>query len=382
VLLVMLWLPRVGRKTIVSDVRLYGRWAHGIVTWGRVPYRDFAWEYPPGAALFITPPGVSHAWYPTLFVLEMVLVDLLALVALRRLGMRLGSDRGVLLWIFGVLLLGPIVLTRYDVAAGLFAVLFALALASGAAVAAGVALGAGIGTKLWPAVLVLALPYVRDRAKVLASCGATLAAMALVVVAIGGGGRLSGVLTHQADRGLQVESVAATPLVVLQRMGRPIDISLYKTSGSWDVTGQGAAGALTVSNALTVAAALLVLLLAWRVRRRPEAYLDLVAVAMLLVVVTGKVLSPQYVTWLLAVLAAALCRKGSPLWVPALLVAVAAPLGQVVYPAFYKDLVNGEGLVVVVALVARNAVLVAATVLAVVRLWQSLAGEQAPEPAG
>jgi hypothetical protein len=64
------------------------------------------------------------------------------------------------------------------------------------------------------------------------------------------------------------------------------------------------------------------------------------------------------------------------------LTVAAALLVLVVYPAFYKDLVNGEGLVVVVALVARNAVLVAATVLAVVRLWQSLAGEQAPEPAG
>jgi hypothetical protein len=378
----MLWLPRVGRHTILTDVRLYGRWAHGIVTWTRVPYRDFSWEYPPGTALFVTPPGVSHYWYPTLFVLEMVLVDLLVLVALRRLGARLGSDRGVLLWIGGVLLLGPIVLTRYDVASGLFAVLFALALASGAGFAAGVALGAGIATKLWPAVLALALPFVRSRGRVVAGCAATLAVTVLAVVAIGGGGRLGAVLDHQAARGLQVESVAATPLVVAERLGRPIDISLSKASGSWDVTGPGTSFALSASNALTLAAAAFVLLLAWRARRRPEAYLDLVATAMLLVVVTGKVLSPQYVTWLLAVLAAALCRRGSPLWPAALLVAAAALLGQLVYPVYYKDLVNGHGLVVVTVLVLRNAVLVVATALAVRRLWTSLAGEQAAQPGG
>ncbi|MDQ1711418.1 MAG: hypothetical protein QOE45_868 [Frankiaceae bacterium] len=372
----MLWLPRVGRRTIASDVRLYGRWAHGIVTWGRVPYRDFAWEYPPGAALFITPPGVSHAWYPTLFVFEMVLVDLLVLVALRRLGMRLGSDRGVALWIFGVLLLGPIVLARYDVAAGLFAVLFALALASGAPFAAGVALGGGVVTKLWPLVLALAVPFVPGKRRLVAGFLLTVAVTVLAVVAIGGGRRLPAVLEHQAARGLQVESVAATPLVVLERMGRPIDISLYKASGSWDVTGPGTSFALSVSNVVTLAAAGLVLVLAWRVRSRPEAHLDLVATAMLLVVVTGKVLSPQYVTWLLAVLAAALCRRGSPLWPPAVLVAVAALLGQVVYPVLYRDLVNGEGLVVVTALVARNVLLVVATALAVVRLWRSLPREQ------
>lgn len=372
VLLLLVNAPIVGGRILFGDARLYRRWAHGILTWSHVPYRDFAWEYPPAAAVAIVPPGLAPYYYRGLLVAEMLLVDLLVFVALRRLARRLGSDAGVWLWVVGGALMGPILFTRYDSLAALFAVL-----AATLGPLAGVWLGLGIAAKLWPAVLLLAVPFVRERRRLLLGLAASLSAVVLVVLAIGGARHGGAIFEHQADRGLQVESVAATPLVIAHRAHVPIDISLYPSSGSWDVTGPGTSVALTVSNVATVAAGAFVLLLAWRVRRRPELWRDLVATALLLVVVTGKVLSPQYVVWLLAALAIALCRRGSPMGVPAGLVAFAALLGQYVYPMYYRDLVNGRGLVVVIVLLVRNAELLAATAVAVAAMWSLTRGEQA-----
>lgn len=375
-LLVLVVTPVIGGHILFGDARLYRRWAHGILTWSRVPYRDFAWEYPPAAALAIVPPGVAPYYYRALLVAEMLLVDGLVFVALRRLARRLGSERGVWVWVLGGALLGPILFTRYDSLAALFAVL-----AASLTPFAGVWLGLGIAAKLWPAVLLLAVPYVRERWRLLLGTDLTLLAVVALVLAIGGSAHGGAVFQHQADRGLQVESIVATPLVIAHRAHVPIDISLYPSSGSWDVTGPGTSVALSVSNVATLLAGAFVLLLAWRLRRHPETWRDLVATTLLLVVVTGKVLSPQYVVWLLAALGIALCRRGSPLAIPAGLVAFAALLGQFVYPMYYSDLVNGRGLPVVIVLLVRNAELVAAAAVAVWAVW-SLPREQLPQPAG
>jgi hypothetical protein len=369
----MLLLPRVGGGRMVSDLLLYRNWARGILDWSTVPYRDFGWEYPPGAALVMTPPALFGDYYKPVFVLLMLLADFAVLRVLMRLADRLGSDRGIRVWLAGTLLMGPILFARYDVVSALLALLAVLAVVVGAPLTAGFALGGGIVTKLWPALLVLALPYVRGRARIVAGAGAVVVAAVVAVLAIGGSEHGRETFERHSRRGLQVESVAATPVVVAQRAGAAVDISYYRSSGSWDVTGTGAAAALTATSVLTLVALGTVALLAWRTRRVPETWPDLVATALLLLTVAGKVLSPQYVIWLLAVFAAALSRRGSPLWLPGAIVAGSAVLGQWVYPAYYFDLVNGGGTVVVVMLVLRNLALVVAAVLAVSLVWRRTA---------
>ena len=372
VMFLLLVLPRVGGPTLFGDMRHYERWAEGIRDWSSVPYRDFVWEYPPGAALVITPP----AWfgsYQRVFVLLMLACDALVVYALVRLADRLGSDRGPWLWVGGILLLGPIAFTRYDSVSALLAVVAMLGLAAAAPIAAGLALGGGIVMKLWPAVLLVVLPFVPRPRRVLAATGAALLATVVAVLATGGGEHGGELVRRHTGRGLQVESLVATPVVIAERAGADVDISLHPSSGSWDVTGTGEHLALNASTLLTAAALALILALAVRARRRPETYLDLAAVALLLLTVTGKILSPQYLIWLFAVLAAALCRRGSPLGVPAAVVAASAVLTQAVYPVWYSDLVNGEGLLVVVALTVRNVLLLVAAVLAVRALWRSTA---------
>lgn len=371
VLFVLLVTPRVGGHILFGDAAHYEVWARGILHGHPLPYRDFGWEYPPLAALVIVPPGLVPHGYSIAFVALMVGVDLAMTTALLRLARRLGSDRGLVLWLAGVLLLGPLAYTRYDSFSSLLAVLAALALAAGTPLLAGVAIGGGIAAKLWPAVLLLSLPLVREWRRVLLGCGAVLAAMLLLVLSIGGARHGAETLTKHTTRGLQVESVAATPVVVAQRAGADVHIAFYKSSGSWDLTGTGVAAALDATKVLNAAALVVIALLLWRVRRRPELWLDLPATALLLLAVTDKVLSPQYELWLLGLLAAALCRRDSPLVPAAFVVAVTAPLTQLIYPVGYHDLVHGRGVVVVVVLAIRNAFLVVATALAVVRLWQA-----------
>lgn len=372
-LLVLLVLPKVGRDALLGDVRLYGRWGRGIADWSSLPYRDFGWEYPPGAAAVVTPPAVFGDAYPLAFLAMMLLADLAVLAVLLRLGARLGSDRGAWLWLAGTTAMGPIVLTRFDTVSALLALLAVLALASGAHVAAGLALGGGFLTKLWPAVLGIVIPYVAGWRRVLAVALATVAAGVGAVLAIGGAEHGGATLERHADRGLQVESVAATPVVVAERLGATVDISFHPSSGSWDATGDGVGAALLVSTAATLLALALVAILVARLRRAPELWLDVAATALLLVTVTGKVLSPQYVVWLLALYGAALCRRDSPVTGPAVVVAATSLLGQFVFPVYYQDLVNGGGVVVVAALALRNAALVVAAALSVTAVWRRTA---------
>ena len=368
-LFVLLLTPRIGGRSLMTDVRRYDDWARGILDGTHVPFRDFGWEYPPGAALFVVPPGVAGHRYPAAFVASALLADLAVLLVLRRLAARYGSDAGSWLWIGGVFLLGPIVLTRIDTASALLPLLAVLAIAAGTPYAAGVALGTGVLTKIWPGVLVVALPLVAGARRIVVAAAATVAVGVVAVLAIGGAAHGSETLTRHTDRGLQVESVLATPVVVAERLGAGVFIEFYVTSGSWDVTGTGAGIALVASTVLTLLALALVAVLVARARQAPETWIDVVATALLLVTVTGKVLSPQYLVWVIALYAAALCRRGSPLRGPALLVAACGVLTQVVYPAYYGDLINGDGVVVVAALALRNLALVVAAAWSVRAVW-------------
>ena len=378
VVLTMLVLPRVGGLALFQDPKRYRAWGEGIAHWTSVPYRDFAWEYPPGAAAVVTPPAFFGEAYHVVFLALMVLADILTLLVLIRLGERLGSNRGVWIWIIGTAFMGPLIYTRYDMASALLAVVALAAVAAGTPFVAGLWLGAGIITKLWPAVLAVMLPFVQGTRRIVAGTAVVLAVTAVAVLSIGGAEYGSAMFGRHTARGLQVESLAATPVVVMHRAGAAVDISYTRSSGSWDVTGTGAAAALYASSMLTLLALLVIAVLVWRVRQAPELWLDLAATALLLLTVTGKVLSPQYVIWLLAVFGAALCRRDSPLLVPAALIAGTTVLGQVVYPAYYPDLVSSDGYVVVAALILRNLALAVAAILAVRIVWRCAATPSTP----
>jgi hypothetical protein len=92
-------------------------------------------------------------------------------------------------------------------------------------------------------------------------------------------------------------------------------------------------------------------------------------------VVTGKVLSPQYLLWLLPMAAAGLAVVDSRLlriWTAGLL--VAAGLTQVVFPAYYGQITLGGDKVwlPVLALVLRNVVMMVLLVVTVMAAYRGL----------
>jgi hypothetical protein len=237
------------------------------------------------------------------------------------------------------------------------------------------------GVKLWPALVIPPLLAVarprRAAAAVLVGTGLALAGASAVLA---GWGRLLSPLTYQSDRGLQIESVLATP-AMLAWWHDPARWSVgYAPSKSYEVTGPLVGLLLDTSTLLSV---LLVATLGtawwrlWLVRDRvtgPTAlWLALAAVTGF--VVTGKVLSPQYLLWLLPAAAAGIAVADSPLlrrWTAGLL--LAAGLTQVVFPAYYGEITLGGDQVwlPVLALALRNGVMLLLLVVAASAAWRGL----------
>jgi hypothetical protein len=291
-----------------------------------------------------------------------------------------GPRRDVALgtWVLAVPLLGATAYARFDLLPGVLAGVAVLLLARHPRVALAAA-GVATGVKLWPALLLPGLLLgTRERRPVLAVLAGVAVALAGGTLALAGPARLVSPLTYAADRGLQIESVAAAPVMLLwwHDPGRwPV---AYAASKSYEVTGPGVAVLLSLT---TLATGLLVVALlgawwwAWRratVSADSVVWLSLAAVTGF--VVTGKVLSPQYLLWLLPVAAAGLVLVRRTYaaalgWAAGLLLATL--LTQLVFPGFYGGLTmrTGPVAVVVLLLVGRNVALVA---LAGVAWWQTV----------
>ena len=82
----------------------------------------------------------------------------------------------------------------------------------------------------------------------------------------------------------------------------------------------------------------------------------------------GRVFSPQYLVWLVAVMACALTVAPAALRWPAGLLAVTIVLAHLVYPAFYYDYMGVQGWAVLLGLL-RNLCLLAAGLGAVRAAW-------------
>ena len=111
---------------------------------------------------------------------------------------------------------------------------------------ASIAFGAAL--KLWPALLVLPLLGVGRRGtRVAAGFGITGGGLALASLLIGGWERLVSPLTWQSNRGLQIESVPATPLMWLRAAseGRGWTVGLSRYN-AYEISGPGAQFALQV----------------------------------------------------------------------------------------------------------------------------------------
>ncbi|WP_225096768.1 glycosyltransferase 87 family protein [Streptomyces sp. CoH27] len=364
---------------VTSDVSVIYRGWYEVLRHGTFPLDDVTWQYPPAAALPVLAPAAlpflsyAHAFFMLAFLADAVVLQLLLYPA----GRSGRSLRGAWVWVAGVPLLGPTVFARYDVMVTAVAV---------AALLAGVrhprVMGAltafGALLKVWPALLLVGC----FRRRAWASAAVTAAGLAaLFAVSMPGAFAF---LTFQRDRGTEVESLGALVFHVARHFGWHGQVLL--NYGSLEFLGPHVEQVSTAALALTGAAFGWLLLWRLRVTRRPPHTLaDAAFTAVLVFTVTSRVISPQYLVWLVGLAAVCLTFRASRMGVPALLVVLASFVTVLEFPLGFGHVVTSDRYGVLL-LAVRNGLLVAATVLAARRLWRATvppapAAPLPPEPA-
>ncbi|AQQ14642.1 Mannosyltransferase (PIG-V) [Corynebacterium glaucum] len=290
-------------------------------------------------------------------------------------------------WILFGLSAGPSMYMRLDIFPAVL-VGGAIALMAQHPRSASALLGLATSLKLWPGILAAGLVgRWSDRMTWhrLTSFAAALFGMAGLVAVINGPERLISPLGYQGDRGLQLESIAATPLVINGFQHPEHYYVGLAVSKSYEIEGPGIDTALaytSIGTALT-----LLLAVAWAFYRlfagrwtaRSTTHFSIAI--LLLLLVTNKVFSPQYMVWLGPAIAVALLQPWTvqqsekPVGTPAqryrsvrgmrliaAAVMVAMGLTTYVYPFAYDEIayrLGGEW-APVAALTIRNALILAA----------------------
>jgi hypothetical protein len=364
-----------------GDVELYRTYAQQILD-GHIPYRDFFFEYPPGTLAAIVVPLLSIAHYTTLFKVFMALLGAATICVAAAIAAAAGQTPRrtafALAWIAVTpLLLGPLLLDEYDFWPTLVTCVALLALLRGREKLGAGLLGFGAATKVFPAaILPAALVWIYRRSGrratwwALGVAVAVAAATYVVFAALGPGGVWSS-LEIQGRRGLQKESLGSAVLYVLDQLGL-YTAHINESNVHWTELAGPAGNALAaVSTLCQLAASAGVAALAARRRPDPQTLLCASAAAVTGFVAFGKVFSPQYLIWLvpLVALAGGLAANA--------MLGVALVLTQLWFLDLVTpfDLDRGVWLVV-----ARDALVVGVFVLLVLRLRGLALADPPPEP--
>lgn len=339
---------------------------------------DTVWVYP---ILAIVPMIAAAALGPDLYAstwLSLVmLVDAIAFAVLLTVGRRHGMTHAGWWWLGFLVALGPVAVGRIDSITVPLAMLGMLVVVTRPALG-GVLLTVAAWTKVWPAALVAAVVIaLRDRGRVVIAAAATSALVLIVALALGAGGNVFSFITQQTGRGLQIESVIATPWMWDATLGAGHSRVYYDTSIlTFQLRGEGVLDAAAIATPLLALAALVLLglgVIATRRGRSPgEVLPPLVLALTLAMIIFNKVGSPQFVTWLAVPvvfgLMTAASGEGRSFRVPAVLAFGIAALTQAFYPYLYFELIGTPKLAMVLVLTARNLLYVALFAWAVVAL--------------
>jgi hypothetical protein len=348
-------------KHQIIDTPLYQRDGDWMLH-GSLPYRDFAIEYPPGALpVFVLPaignsdssnpsaePYQVRAAYRRNFEFLMAACGLASLaltaIALRHLQFSNGRAAGALgLLALTPLLLGPVILSRFDLWPVLVAMAGLVSILVGFEWIGFLALGLATAVKIFPAVLLpIACVWVwrrwswRELSACLGIFFAALAACYVPFVILAPHGVWHSV-SVQLGRPLQIESLGAATLVGLHHLFG-IGVGTVNGSGSQNLDASGAGVIAIVQTALQAAALLGTWIWFARGEIKGERLVRASAAAIVAFVAFGKVLSPQYMIWLCPFVLLIRGRRG--IATSALLVA-SLILTQLWFPYRYWDYALG-----------------------------------------
>jgi hypothetical protein len=368
----------------IVDTPVYEAYGEAVLD-GDVPYRDFPLEYPPAALpAFVVPALAGGGDYGAYFELTMLVCGAaaVALLALTLVGVGASPGRlygAVAFASIAPVALGSVILSRYDLWPALLTTAALAALVHGRDRLAFAALALAVAAKLYPlVVLPVALAYAARRGGPRAALGglavfaALLALVVLPFVLISPDGFAASV-ERQAGRPLQVESLGAAFLLAAHAVGADAP-TVVSSHGSQNLAGavpDALAAFQIAAQAVAVVAVWLLFALGARTR---ESMLTASAAAVAAFVALGKVLSPQFLIWLVPLVPLV---GGTVGLVAAALLGAALVLTQLWFPSRYWGLVALDALPAWLVL-ARDLVLVA---LAVVLLRAIRRGREPPRNA-
>jgi Glycosyltransferase family 87 len=362
------------RHKQILDTPVYQRYGNEIAH-GKVPYRDFELEYPPGALPVFALPGLAQPGhgqdvkpgFRRTFETLMWVCGAIALCAMAFVLREIGGATFAPLAFAAVapLALGSVILSRFDLWPAALTALALAALAGGRFRIGHALLGLGAAAKFYPAVLLpLAIVYAwkrRDRCEALIGLALAVGVFAVVFlpfVILAPGGVWHSV-SVQLRRPLQVESLGAALLLAGHHaFGTGV---LGQTShGSQNLAGTSADVVAAVSTVLQACVLVWIWVTFARGRATATALVRASAAAVCAFAAFGKVLSPQFLIWLIPVVPLVRGRRG--LWASALLL-VALVLTQVWFPFRYFRLALHFEAGLSWVLLARDLALVALALL-------------------
>jgi len=369
------------------DTPVYQRYGNAIAD-GKVPYRDFEVEYPPGALPVFALPGLAEpgrdqnvsTGFRRSFESLMWLCGAAALAAMAVV-LRTLRRSTVSVWAalcfaaIAPLLLGSVILSRFDLWPAALVAAALAALVSGRLRLGHALLGLGVTAKLYPAVfLPLGVAFVWKRAgrREALTClalalGVVAAVFAPFVILSPDGVWQS--LSVQLTRPLQVESLGSALLLVGHHVFG-LGVTGDTSHGSQNLAGNAAEWLAVVSTVLQAGALVWIWAAFARGRGDAEALVRSTAAALCAFIAFGKVLSPQFLIWLIPIVPLVRGRRG--LGASALL-GVALLLTQIWFPSRYFRLSLNFEAGLSWALLARDLTLVALVAVLVVTLGRATA---------
>ena len=319
---------------------------------GKVPYRDFRLEYPPGALPVFVVPSLLRSrdgdlgGYRRGFEAEMlvcgglaVLFVLSALLSLAASPLRMGLVLGFTA--LAPLLIGSVILSRFDLWPAALSVGVLAALLAGRDRLAAGALGVAVAAKIYPVVLLplLAVWVWRrsGRRAALIALGifaGVVAACFLPFLALSPHG-LWDSITRQSNRPLQIESLGSSVLLVLHQIAG-VGVTVESSHGSQNLVGGGPNALAAIQSVLQILAVAAVW--AWFARgpMDRDRLVRAFAAAVCAFIAFSKVFSPQFMIWLIPLVPLVRGRRGV---LASGVLALALVLTQMWFPFNYWDLV-------------------------------------------
>ncbi len=347
-LLAHLWLIQIGLHglgTPMGDVPYaYEPWLNQMINSGKLLGINMDWVYPFPALLpiwlsaLINPMEFQTGW--------LTLVTIVNLSALWLIS-RLRFD-AAWYWLFFLVLLGPISISRIDtfsVAIALFGV-FELVRRKLNTSTALFTLGASM--KIWPvAILLPAISASKYRLRIiLAVISAALVLLAIGLL-LGGNQSLFSFLSYQSNRGIQIESPIASWWIWTGELGLA-NAGIYydQLMMTFQVAGDGIPLAASLIGYAMFLALGITVWLSWRAARAGASFQSILPVAALTAVldliVFNKVGSPQFATWLAVPIVLGILYGANNWKLPMYSVIALGLTTYLIYPVFYDYILDAQ----------------------------------------